>query len=91
MIYSAPKEKSQGVIYQKPTPYCVIKIKDSLTVVMQSEIRKMNSEWFDKVEVFKGQTAIDLYGEKAKDGAIVITIKEANAEEAQLYLNSRKE
>jgi TonB family protein len=39
------------------------------------ELKKIDPKDIEKMDVYKGETAITRYGEKAKDGAIVITLK----------------
>ncbi|WP_192821129.1 hypothetical protein [Rufibacter sp. LB8] len=38
-------------------------------------MRAINPDQIESIQVFKGKSAVDLYGEKAKDGAIVIEMK----------------
>lgn len=38
---------------------------------------KVDPEYIDKISVLKGETAIKLYGNRAKNGVILITLKKA--------------
>ena len=40
------------------------------------ELNDLNSDTIKNVNIIKGKSAINKYGQKAKDGAIIITTKE---------------
>lgn len=43
--------------------------------ISSEEMKKIKSETIDKIEIIKGKAAIDKYGDKAKDGVMLITTK----------------
>ena len=43
--------------------------------ITKKELDKLDSDTIEKVEVLKGDKAIEKHGEKAKDGVIIITTK----------------
>jgi hypothetical protein len=43
--------------------------------INEFELKSLDVNSIEKLDVYKGETAIMRYGEKAKDGAIVITLK----------------
>ena len=44
-------------------------------IVDEKKVKAIKPDNIEKVEVLKNTKAVNLYGEKAKDGAIVITLK----------------
>lgn len=52
-------------------------ILDGVKLAENSQINSINPNSIESVEVLKDQTAVNLYGTRAKDGAILITTKEA--------------
>ena len=54
-----------------PSPIYMIYGKE----ISELELKKIDPNTIDKLEVFKGEKAIMRYGERAKNGAIVITLK----------------
>ena len=44
-------------------------------VILNIDVNKIDPETIQSITVIKGGPAIDKYGEKAKDGAIIITTK----------------
>ena len=54
-----------------PSPIYMIDGKE----ISEFEINKIDPKMIDKMEVFKGEKAIMRYGEKAKNGAVIITLK----------------
>jgi hypothetical protein len=86
-----PLQKGQAGISIEKKPYCLVKIQDKLISIDKGEVEKLNTEWIERVDVYKGQEALDLFGQKAKDGAMLITIKKEKEEEVQQFLNTRKE
>ncbi|WP_214225985.1 hypothetical protein [Pedobacter sp. B4-66] len=66
---------------QKKTPLFVIntpgiKIPLKIDSAMGSPFKTILQDQISSIEVIKNETAIQLYGEKAKDGVVIITIKE---------------
>jgi TonB family protein len=45
-------------------------------VITEDEMKKIKPESIDKIEVLKDKNATDQYGEKGKDGVVIITFKE---------------
>ncbi|SET44975.1 TonB-dependent Receptor Plug Domain [Hymenobacter actinosclerus] len=59
----------------KPAPLYVVDGK----IIDAFQLSAISPDQIEKVDVLKGTTAIARYGEKAKDGAILITLKPAAA------------
>lgn len=61
-------------------PLCLVYAgKESCTIDV-SRIKEISPEWIEKLEVLKDAKATAIYGSKAANGVILITIKEAHAE-----------
>jgi beta-lactamase regulating signal transducer with metallopeptidase domain len=66
-----------------------------LTIVDGKEMapggfKTINPEKISKIEVLKGESAEKLFGEKGKQGAIVITLKKADQNKEQTEINNSK-
>lgn len=55
---------------------------DSLLLIIDekevslTELKTLNNEDIDNISVLKGQSGIEVYGDKGKNGVIIITLKE---------------
>lgn len=57
-------------------PLYVIKKKGEDIFIPASEVKDIDPKDIESLSVFKGKSATNLYGHKAKNGAIIITLKE---------------
>ena len=62
-------------------PRIVLKVDDKTLKIDQSKptgeiLNDIKPNWISTIEVWKDQKAIELYGEEAKGGVIVITFKD---------------
>ena len=49
-------------------------------VVLNGAVKKLDAESIDRIEVIKGKTAVQKFGDRARDGAILIFTKDARDE-----------
>lgn len=75
------KEAKIEVLGVEMTPDNIIYILDGKEVKAY-EVTMLQPEKILTVDVFKGESATSVYGEKAKNGAIVVTTKQTNIKEA---------
>ncbi|AMM52058.1 hypothetical protein TH61_13885 [Rufibacter sp. DG15C] len=86
-----PLQKSQAAVPIEARRYYAIKLKDRLIAIEKENADKLNPAWIENVDVLKGKSALEAYGDKAKGGAIIITIKKESEADVQMYLNSKKD
>ena len=73
-ISGATKENNQKVFHfpdGKETPLVVVDGEE----ISVSSLEKLSSDTFESINVFKGETAINRFGEKGKNGVLLITTK----------------
>lgn len=73
-ISGATKENNQKAFHfpdGKETPLVVVDGEE----ISVSSLEKLSSETFESINVFKGETAINRFGEKGKNGVLLITTK----------------
>ncbi len=59
-------------------------IKSNVTVISVGSIKKISPEEIESMQVYKGKEAVDKFGEKAANGAIVVKLK--NGEESVCFM-----
>ena len=73
-ISGATKENNQKAFHfpdGKETPLVVVDGEE----ISVSSLEKLSSDTFESINVFKGETAINRFGEKGKNGVLLITTK----------------
>jgi hypothetical protein len=70
-------------------PLIILKDGESSFKIEKSALKEIDESWIDKMDVLKGEKAIQMYGKEGKDGVVVITFKEG-AEAAKLYIEKMK-
>ncbi|QHL86165.1 hypothetical protein GU926_01360 [Nibribacter ruber] len=85
-----PLQKSYAAVQMESSPYCVMKIGRDAHAFNHKDVDKINKQWISSVEVYKDAKALELYGEKAKDGVVIINIKEEYANQALEFLNKKE-
>ncbi|MBT2559726.1 TonB family protein [Pedobacter sp. ISL-68] len=70
-------QTSSGIRLKSGINFNGLIILDGVKLAENSQINSINPNSIESVEVLKDQTAVSLYGNRAKDGAILITTKEA--------------
>lgn len=72
---------SSETIATEPQPLLVLKLDDEVTALYPDlyetpELGSINSEWIKSIELIGPEESMKLYGDRAKDGAIVLEFKE---------------
>jgi len=80
----------------EPQPLLILKVDDEVTILYPDqyetpELNSINSDWIKSIELIVPDESRKLYGDTAKDGAIVLEFKEGIvfAKESLIKLKSR--
>ncbi|MGV3538925.1 MAG: hypothetical protein ACO1OQ_03895 [Rufibacter sp.] len=69
----------------------VLKAGAKQLVLNQENVSSLNPRWIESVNVLKNAAATSLFGDKAKEGAVIVTLKAEHAQEAlQLFKDSEQ-
>lgn len=66
----------QALNGEDDAPLYIISKEDSYDIIPSSKMKEIEPKNIESIHVLKGESAINTYGQKAKNGAIVITLKE---------------
>ncbi len=72
MIFTTNENKKTSSISQDKAPLYIVNEKE----ITEKEFRQMDPENIQALTVLKGESALKVYGERAKDGVIIIALKD---------------
>ena len=55
----------------------------------ESTLTSINPKWIKSIDIYKGQKAIDLYGDKGKNGVIIVQLKRGRLEKLPKDIKDR--
>ncbi|WP_207431132.1 hypothetical protein [Sabulibacter ruber] len=75
-----PTANQKGIVSANP-PLYLLKTDSAQVPLAKTAFEKLNPEWLNSVEVFKGENATQRFGEKGKHGVILISLKKEHERE----------
>jgi hypothetical protein len=62
--------------YKETDALCVIQDDLDFYVIDDGDLRDINPDWVKRVDVLKGKSAVEIFGERGSNGVVMITLKD---------------
>ncbi|RDV17111.1 hypothetical protein DXT99_00930 [Pontibacter diazotrophicus] len=73
---------AQGLAPKSQPLYVLQDVKEEITLT-QPQLKIVDTDWIDRIEVLKETEAVDKYGAAGKSGVVIITLKDSKLQQVK--------